>query len=42
MPRWPDGTFSIDDAARHLKQAQDSLDKIRAKQAERQKQREHA
>jgi hypothetical protein len=37
-----------DDAARHLQQAQDSLGKIRAKQAERQKQselqkkREHA
>ena len=29
-----------EDAARHLKQAQDSLDKIRAKQAERQKQLE--
>lgn len=31
-----------EDAARHLKQAQDSLSKIRAKQAERQKKLEHA
>ncbi len=31
-----------DDAARHLKQAQDSLDKIRARQAERQKKLAHA
>ncbi len=29
-----------EDAARHLKQAQDSLNKIRAKQAERQRQAE--